>query len=156
MPPTSAKSRHHALYVPGMPQQLLGWPWFHGQEFELDGLGTDTQSISVPDVQRVLVTRVSSKSTGPYKITAIKEGGRSRDFIDEAAPVHIDTLVNGATEPVRLPCAFWIPGNTTVAISLLDVSENPNTVHLTWFGAIIVPGSDAEKLLKRLLRFYQA
>ncbi len=159
MPPVKTKSIQsiaRAVQLPTVPDQLLGWPWFYGQEFALEALETDTKSISVSDVQRILVTHVASRSTGAYKITKIKEGGRSRDYIESSAPVHIETLVFNASEPVRLPCAFWVPGNTTVSVSLLDLSGNPNTVHLTWYGAVIVPGSDAEKLLKKLLRFYQA
>ncbi len=140
------------LALPEIPKQLAGPPFGYGLEFSFTPGQTDDASLTLSKRRDVLLTHWGIYTPQPFKLTAIKESARGDRSI-LGAPVHVYTIAHQQMEPVRMPFALYVPGNSTVMFEGIDVANQAYEAFIGLYG--IELGGPAARTIQELVNFYE-
>jgi hypothetical protein len=93
----------------------------------LSALGTATPAVTTTADAAHVVTLITGASTGEYSITLRTD---SSDRILMPLPIHSSAMVGTAERPFPLPKPLLLAPNTTVSLTVTDLSNATNEV---WF-----------------------
>lgn len=142
-------------FIPGL-DRMVGEPYFLEFTRVLDANSTHSDAVTLSQPLGILLTGIAIDSAAEFtfKLHTTLNG----DMTSDGDNIYSNTfsgrgVVQAMNDPVDFPCAWYLPGSTTVTIHYLNLSGSTNLVNTTLAGVRVRAGSQFERDLMEANRY---